>query len=115
MAEEKEVKEEEKKPIIEISVWFIVCLIILIFASLLVIKLNREKAELATEKEKFAQLYEEAQTRNNVLNEGIRTITSQLNDMSNNEISAKLNELLEGNTEVTPESGDVVTSGDVAE
>ena len=115
MAQEKEVKQEEKKPIIEISVWFIICLIILIFSSLLVIKLNREKTELAADRDKYVQLYEETQERNNVLNERIRNITSELDDMSNNELRAKLNELLDGTPEVTPESGDVVTSGDVAE
>ena len=79
MAEEK---QEAKKPIVEISVWFIICLIILIISTLLVIKLNGEKAALnlqlngdgTAENPGYIALYNRALERENVLNEALKSV-----------------------------------------
>ena len=114
MAEEKEVK----KPVVEISIGFIVCLIILIISTLLIVRLNGDKKKLENELAQYTSLYEQTLERNNVMNTNIREITSQLDNLSYNQIRSKLEELSRPESgDVVVESGDatVAVSGEVAE
>ena len=115
MAEEKEEKVEKRGgPVVEISIGFVVCILILIISTLLIVRLNGDKKILEDELAKTRTVLQETQERNNVLNNAIREITQNFDDLTNNQIKAKLNELVSAEAEVP--SGDVVApSGEVVE
>ena len=68
-------KEEAKKPVVEMSVWFIILLVVLIISTILVIRVNDEKAELATQ-------LEESQKRVTQLEESRRDLLAGLQDVA---------------------------------
>jgi len=113
MAEEKEEKVEKRGgPVVEISIGFVVCILILIISTLLIVRLNGEKKALENELANTRTVLQQTQERNNVLNTAIRETISQFDDLTNNQIKAKLSELVQDEAKVP--SGDVATpSGDV--
>ncbi len=111
MAEEK---NEAQKPIIEMSVWFIVCLVILIIASILVIKLNGDKSRIAAERDSYIKMYEESEARNTTLRTRITNISADVFQKSPMEIQKALDGLV-GSGYAVPagaEETEVVPSGE---
>ncbi|MBR3281394.1 MAG: hypothetical protein IKI57_06150 [Clostridia bacterium] len=105
MAEEKEVK----KPVVEISIGFIVCILILIISTLLIIRLNGDKKKLETDYAQLQSSYESLNERHEVLRQAALSIKSNPTKYSIDDLVKMLDEALGENVVETPsESGDVV-------
>ena len=114
MAEEN---NEAQKPIIEMSVWFIVCLVILIIASVLVIKLNGDKSKISAERDQLRVMFEESEERNATLRTAITNLKAEVFQKSPMELQKALEGLVGSGDEAAAdaEETEVVPSGEVAE
>jgi predicted transcriptional regulator len=91
-------KEEAKKPVVEMSIWFVLLLVVLIISTCLVIKINGEKATLAEELTKTQARVEELQKSRSDLQENmdhlVGEITSNPGNYSTNQVISLFKEKL---------------------
>ncbi len=116
MAEEN---NGSKKTVIEMSVWFIVCLVILIVASLSIMKLNADKTKLKNELAESRAQYEELQAMHTALADSIKGISQEVFVKSPTQLKSELESLLGSEENVSgdavQENGEpVAASGEVA-
>ena len=111
MAEEKEVK----KPVVEISIGFIVCILILIISTLLIIRLNGDKKKIENEYATLQTAYTDLEQRHEVLREAALSIKTNPTKYSIDDLVKMLDEALGAQAETPSESGDVAPSGETVE
>lgn len=113
MAEENEVK----KPIIEMSVWFIAFLVLLIISTLLVIKLNGDKSRLQNELKASEDRFSQMESMHSTMIESARAMIKNYENMTPSQVKVELGRMVSGDeveAEVPVEEPATV-SGEVAE
>ncbi len=115
---ENETKPERKQ--IEMSIWFVILLIVVIVFMCVFMSMNGRLGEAQKKIDEQTSQINSLETRNRNLNDGVKALSEQTSDLSPNQLKAKLEELL--GVEVTistpeetePVSGEII-SGEVAE
>ena len=115
MAEEKQ--ETTNKPLVELNVWFIVCLVILIISTLLVMKLSHEKADLKDQLAATTTQLDDALERERVLREAAKAmqtnIKSNPGSYSMQDVTKMLEDFLNDagiDATVNPTTGEITTN-----
>ena len=94
MAEEK----EAKKPMIEMSVWFIAFLILLIISTLFIIKLNGDKSRLENELKLAQEQYSQLEAMHSTMVAATKGVLENFDNMTPVNVKEELRKYVSGET-----------------
>ena len=109
--EENESKPERKQ--VEMSIWFIILLVVVIVFMCIFMSMNKKLGDANTQIEALSSQVNSYETRNRNLNDGVKALLEQYNDLTPNQLKARLETLLGTEVEIVTPQEPVVTSGEV--
>lgn len=92
--------EGNSKRVVEISIWFLLLLVVVVVAFLICNKVKAEKDTLKAQLEEQQKLVGQIEQERNFLQDNLRELKEHIDDFSNNALKAEIDRLLGEKAEV---------------
>ena len=104
---------ENKKPVVEMSIWFILLLVVIIIATAIILSLNGKLSALQNDYDKLTKDYNNKQSQYSMLVQTVQELAGKTSDYSANEMQNRLRAAVGDETSGETIPAEASTSGEL--